>query len=128
MSANHLENHAREHLKMPETWHAFRYECFPKGCERTLYFQITGAVCTATYTKGPREGSPNWKKRDRTTECAAIITPEEHDAWLKNWEKTTGLCHECHGTTQEWAGWSVTEGNRYRPCTTCKATGKPTLA
>lgn len=112
-----LESHARELLELPPEWEAFRWEVKGRG----VY--IEGAVPNGVFKRGPRKGHTNWKLRDKATEAAIIISDDQHNRWLTNWEATTGQCYLCIGTTQEWAGWSAKDGSRYRPCTRCDATG-----
>jgi DnaJ-class molecular chaperone len=42
--------------------------------------------------------------------------------------ESSGLCWNCKSTGQTWAGWSVSEGAKYRPCSRCSGTGKAALA
>lgn len=125
---NHLEDHARELLKMPPEWRWFRWERLPVDAKTTTHTMVTGAVCTATFASGKRKGRTNWSKRDPNTERSVVISDSEHDAYLIQWEERTGHCHECGGTSQRWCGWSVTEGDRYRDCPRCNATGKRPVA
>ena len=122
----HLENHARELLKMPANWRYYRWQRMPEDappncCTHTL---VTGAVCSAVFARGPRKGHTNWSKRDAATDRSVLISDEEHNARLLAWEERTGNCHRCGGAGQDWAGWSAKEGDRYRPCPRCAATGK----
>jgi hypothetical protein len=64
-----------------------------------------------------------WEGNEKT----ACVTRAEVIAEMTRHETDTGRCAECDGTTQEWAGWSAYEGNRWRPCRRCGATGKPRL-
>lgn len=58
-------------------------------------------------------------------EKTACVTRADLDAEMIRHENETGRCAECDGSAQEWAGWSVTDGNKWRPCRRCGATGKP---
>lgn len=111
-----LEAHARELLDMPPEWRAYRWEVNGRG----VY--VEGAIPLTVYQRGPRRGQVKWKPR--THEAAIVVLNGQHCAWLTEWEAATGKCHNCSGTTQEWAGWSAKDGSRYRPCRRCEATGK----
>lgn len=86
--------------------------------------EITGAVVTETFKRGPRKGRLNWAKRDKSTEWSFRFTDAERAAFYAAWEAETGLCHACHGNGEEFYGWSRDEGNKYRPCNRCGATGE----
>jgi hypothetical protein len=86
-------------------------------------FLISGAVCTALFSRGPRKGRVNWAKRDRATEREIFISRADLEACQARWERETGKCRECFGTAQEWAGWSAKAGTIFKPCRRCEATG-----
>jgi len=73
--------HAIEQEGLPPNWQAFKYECFPKRGLKTLYFEITGAVCDAVITQGKRNGQPNWRKLDKATQRTEVLTVADHAAW-----------------------------------------------
>lgn len=54
----------------------------------------------------------------------ACVTEAEVKAEEVRYEAETGMCADCGGTKETWAGWSKNEGNKYRPCRKCGATGK----
>jgi len=56
-------------------------------------------------------------------EKLACVLQSELDAEHARYETETGNCFRCDGSGQEWAGWDHKEGNRYRPCRRCNATG-----
>jgi hypothetical protein len=120
-----LELHAREIAKLPETWQAFRFECFPHapGARGTLYYEIEGAIAPLK-TKGAAAGQPNWRQMDKGTRKTITITVGEHDAWETRWEETTGKCRKCAGTAQVFARWAKGEGATYKPCEACRGTGR----
>lgn len=113
----------RELLGVPEEWHWFEWECLPENGP-TQVMRVKGAVAPV-YEIGKRKGQRNWRGRDKQTEREAYITPDQRTAWLAKWEAETGKCHVCQGTCQETSGWDHIKGTTYRPCTRCKATGKP---
>ena len=119
-----LELHAIEVLKVPDGWRWFRFERLPKDARESTHIQITGAVCTEVFTRGPRKGHKNWSKRDLSTERQVVFSDAEHEKWCEQWEVKTGKCRACAGTGLDWCGWSAKEGNRYRDCRRCNATGK----
>jgi hypothetical protein len=84
---------------------------------------IQGAVCDAVFTRGPRQGSPNWSKRDPSTEREIALTGLQIRQFEMQWERKSGKCSVCLGTGKRWCGWSVDNGNRFRPCDRCNETG-----
>lgn len=118
MSGILLEEHAREKLGKPPTWRAFRYECLPAHSPDTTHYAITGMVCL-----DKKNGSPNWQcPLDEKAEV--IISVEEHEAWLVEWERKTGKCWRCTGTGKIIKRVSRIDGTEYRPCPECKGMGK----
>jgi len=61
-------------------------------------------------------------------EKTACVTVQETDAEEARYEADTGKCSKCDGTGQQWDGWSAANGNRFKPCTKCGATGRPANA
>ncbi len=57
-------------------------------------------------------------------EKTACVTKAEIDAEIVRYEAETGMCAECGGTKQEWAGWSISDGNKYIECRRCGGTGR----
>ena len=86
--------------------------------------EIQGGVCVEKFSRGPRKGRPNWARRDKAKDRTLYVRMDEFNAFLVEWERDTGKCHKCKGSTQEWVGWSKAEGDRMKPCTRCEATGK----
>jgi hypothetical protein len=123
--ADMLELHARELAQMPETWAAFRFECFPHVPDKrgNLYYEIEGAVAPMK-TKGIGAGQPNWKQMDKSTRKTVTILVSEQEAWEIRWEQTTGRCRKCMGTAQVFARWAKGEGATYKPCEACIGTGR----
>lgn len=119
-----LENHARELLKMPLNWKAFRFKRMPEDAVDTTHTLVTGAVCLHVYASGPRKGGTNWSKRDPSTERSVIISDAESASYRLLWEETTGNCHKCGGDGQEWTSWHHITGHAHAPCRRCNATGK----
>jgi hypothetical protein len=118
-----LETHAREKISAHPHWKAYAVACFPQKSMQVIYYQITGACCTAIYTRGPRKGTPNWKLRDRSTEREVHITPHEHQHWLHQWEERTGHCSHCEGTGKTLLSWSSETGTTYAACAACTGSG-----
>jgi hypothetical protein len=119
-----LEEHAIERERLPAGWRAYRWEAFPKNSVRLIYSQLTGGVPARLISRGPRKGSPDWSKIVPGTKREVVITPEEHRAWLTEWEKRTGKCCHCRGEAKVMESWSVSAGTTYRPCQRCNGTGK----
>ena len=120
---NLMEIHAREKAGMPESWCMYRWECFPKTADKTLYYQVTGIVAPLK-TKGKNKGRRNWRAGDKSTERVVILPVSDHEAWVAEWEKKTGNCAECTGTGRIMKRWSAASGAEYRPCGKCNGSGK----
>lgn len=93
-------------------WTPFRIETVGKTRD-ALY---TGAVETKR-----KNGKSNWPK----PHTQVVVTEGERDAEAARYEREHGRCRKCYGGGQEWGGWSAKDGNWYRPCSRCKATGRP---
>lgn len=116
--------HSRERFKLSDTWNIYHWEVFPKGQDRYIYYQFTGMVAP------PKKGKPGqyaWRRGDKSTERTVVITIDEHKAWLIEWERKTGKCHECQGSKEVMASCGV-NGITYRTCPRCKGTGEPPIA
>lgn len=96
-----------------EGWKAYRWE----DCDGDSI--VTGSVPDGTYKFGPRKGQPKFVGEGRKV----ILSKVELEAIATAYEGETGKCWDCKGTGQVWAGWSKTEGTRYRECQRCKGTG-----
>lgn len=123
------ELHARTLLGMPDSWRiasltAHSHDGNHARISPKDVIEVRGGVFPLK-TRGKNAGQPNWKKPEPGTKRSAYFTLAAHQEFLEKWEAETGKCSTCFGTTQEWAGWSVKEGTKYRPCTRCGATGKP---
>lgn len=116
-----VELMARERAGMPDDWRAFRYSWMPPG-GKPLYLEVVGAVAPI-YTRGDRKGTPNFKRRDVSTERTVYLTPAEMDAWEKRWEHQTGACRHCAGSGERLVSWSRDSGTKTRPCEDCGGSG-----
>ena len=88
-----------------------------------MLVEVIGAVAPLK-TRGKSKGCHNWDKMDKSTKRVVYITLKEHSEWVNAWEAKTGKCATCRGTGNEWCGWSVNEGSRYKVCTKCHGSGK----
>ncbi len=112
----------REKYGAPELWRWFKWE--RKEIDKPHEFLLVeGGVCTAKIERGKRKGQDDWKKRDKAMDRTFVVARKDLDAFQAEWQARTGSCFKCYGTGQEWGGWSAANGNRYRPCTKCNATG-----
>jgi ribosomal protein L40E len=102
---------ARKKLGVGDDWQWCESEAITGG------FLLTGSKTTI----GPRSGRPKWI---RPMEKVLIADADLREA-EKSWEAEHGKCFRCEGTKQELFGWSKADGNKYRPCTRCGATGNP---
>lgn len=116
--------HAKEKAHLPSNWRIYKWECFPKGGDETIYVAVTGAVCEHFKT-GEHKNERNWKLRDKTTDRTVNLPCAEHDAWKREWEKRTNKCSECTGTGEVLQSWSVTDGVKMRMCPKCKGAKTP---
>lgn len=113
---------AREKAHLPETWRVFHWQVL--GHARvTLGYRLVGAVAPPK-TRGKYKGKPNFDKLDKSTIRDVILLKAEYDSFVARWEVETGNCSRCQGSGQESAGWNVTDGPAYRPCSQCGATGR----
>ena len=117
-----LDECAREKAGMGDEWSPYSYKCLPEHPQESELVEVIGAVAPLK-TRGKSKGSRNWDKMDRATKRTVYITFKEHAEWVKAWEVKTGKCATCRGAGNEWCGWSVTEGSRYKECTKCHGSG-----
>lgn len=106
---------------MPAGWRWYALEALD-GVSPGSAVLITGAVCTATFSRGARVGQVNWAKRDKTTDRKLVATKAQLDAVRDAWEAETGKCSDCGGSGQQAWGWG-SEGAMYRHCRRCGTTG-----
>lgn len=116
--------HAKEKAHLPANWRIYKWECFPKGGDETIYVAVTGAVCEH-FKAGERKNERNWKLRDKNTERTVNLPCGEHEAWKLEWEKRTGKCSRCTGDGEVLESWSVANGVKNRPCPKCKVARTP---
>lgn len=123
-----LKAFIQEKYGVPDNWWIAKWErknYAPTGGRGPNEFMlVTGAVCPEVYKSGPRKGSENWSKRDRSTEMVAAVILSDLDAFELEWEQKTGLCKTCVGSGQEWRGWNRKTGDRFEECRRCGGTGK----
>lgn len=111
---NYYEEVAKRKLAALPTWSSFKFESRDKG----VY--LTGAESSGMRTRGKRKGRPRWDGK-RTS---VFVSDDEAKAEAAAYSAKTGNCYVCRGSAQEWCGWNHETGNRYQPCTKCRATGK----
>lgn len=106
---------ARKKLGASDEWQYFAWE---RVGEDALI--VRGGVPIGTVSRGPRKGQPKWERPgDRV-----VVTDAEERAERARYEAETGICSDCQGEKETWAGWSAEHGNRYRACRRCGATGQ----
>lgn len=105
---------SREKLGMPIEWECYKWE----KIGTTDDVLVTGGL-PRLITRGPRKGRKTWDGAG----AKVVVTQGEIEAAKLAYEAETNRCHRCGGDGQEWCGWSAAEGNRYKPCTRCNATG-----
>jgi len=114
MSAGTFRNAIAIEKSGIDGWVPFRYELIGKS--DTI---MTGGV-PRVLTRGPNKGQRKWDG----PHSQVAVTQVEIDAAMANYERETGNCAECEGSCKTVAGWSATDGTRFRECTKCDATGK----
>ncbi len=104
---------------LPEGWRWFAIDAHDKPED---FVELQGAVPIGVAKSGKRKGEPIWPPRK---ECQKLwIRIGDRDETMRLWEVETGKCSPCSGIGTEWAGWSATEGSRFRECRKCSGTGK----
>ena len=83
---------------------------------------VYGAVPKRVFVRGKNKGRPDF--RTKTQESIVVVTHADLQAAAVAYETETGNCWDCKGPGQEFAGWSVKEGTKTRPCRRCNGTGK----
>lgn len=117
-TVNFMEVVARKKVGEVQEWEVFKWEAVGEG--EHLSYIIEGGV-PRLLKSGKRKGKKTW--RDSPSK-RTVVTKAEIVQAAKDYEAETGNCHVCCGSGQEWAGWSCDEGNKYRDCRRCSATGK----
>ena len=113
--------YAVEVLKFPAGWRWFSLNSSTTGRKKVPegFARIEGAVSP----------TGKWKDRDPTTELMFVCRLCEVRQWFKRWAALMhGKCDVCWGTGREWFGWGKDTGHRYKQCTTCGGSGKPSDA
>jgi hypothetical protein len=103
----------RETANVPEGWRWFQADTSAKVAPEG-FIKLTGVVCP-----DKRNGQPNWKLRDKSTESIHFIEMAKLRVWIDEYAKSQGKCPKCWNSGLVWAGASVKEGTRYRPCNLC---------
>lgn len=116
--------HAKEKAGLPANWRLYKWECFPKGGDETIYIAVTGAVCEHFKT-GEHKNERNWKLRDKTTERTVNLVKLDHERWKLEWEQRTGKCERCTGTGEVLESWNHITGTKTRTCPKCKGARTP---
>lgn len=104
---------------LPLGWSWFHSEW--KGESAHAVMIVKGGVAGHVFQRGPNKGKPNPKKRTSVSEM--VVTRDDMRAVKAKWEAETGKCADCFGRGYCVVGWSKAEGEKYRGCTRCKATG-----
>lgn len=78
---------------------------------------IEGAIPTGeVFKSGKRKGELNLCKKVPGSERKVCVFFRDYDAFVKEWERENATCSTCMNTGLASAGWSVAEGQKYRPC------------
>ena len=112
---------ARQKIGASEDWGAMKWSSI--GVARDMV-NVTGAVMTERYKRGPRKGRLNWSKRDKKTECTVTVSSAEIDAAKAAWSLATGKCACCRGRGTRVSSISIENGTTYRQCESCNGSGE----
>lgn len=112
---NFIERAARKKLSESESWKMIGWELVGD----TGDVIVKGGI-PRKLKSGPRKGQDTWRDTEIKKAC---VTEKEDVIERLLYESETGNCSKCQGTKQMYAGWSAEEGNRYKPCNRCNATG-----
>ena len=118
MKIDLLDEYCKQLRNLPAGWRHISWERVD-GVEGDM-LKVDGAV----FGDKP-DGGPDWKSRDKTTECTFVISLKAQSAWVEEWEQRTNQCQRCVNTPGVWEyGWSAKSGKMTKPCPRCNATGK----
>lgn len=124
MSVDWIIETARKVCGVPDGWRWHTSTVgVPGGKELPVgTFRVQGGIPQRFFTKGKRKGRPDWKC---CTEARVVFfTREDITRVQQEWERETGKCAQCEGSGQEWAGYNVRTGDRFRKCLLCGGSGK----
>ena len=107
---------ARKKLNQPQEWQMCGWERIGDSYD----LLVEGGI-PRLLKSGPRKGMRTW--RDSKINKVCVTEAEEIQEKL-NYEKETGKCCKCSGSGSMWYEWNHIDGNKYKPCNRCGATGK----
>ncbi|WP_320152984.1 hypothetical protein [uncultured Tolumonas sp.] len=110
-----VEMVARRKLNQPEEWELCGWERI--GDSNDLI--VEGGI-PRPLKSGPRKGARTWRDSKISKVC---VTDAEEIQEKLNYEKETGKCCKCAGTGSMWYEWHHIDGNKYKACNRCSATG-----
>lgn len=114
------EMHARELLRVGDTWHLSRVEALDEDS------RAPDARIRVTGWEAPLlpDGCVSWRRKVKGTCRVVIFTHAQHRAFLLAWEQRTGKCYQCapDNPGMEWIGWDLLDGNSFQVCTRCGGT------
>lgn len=111
---------ARQKVGGDEAWLVARWERI--GDTNDLKVGIGPARDKLT---GKNKGLKTWRDTSgKLTLKYCVVTEGEIQQAMAAYEARTGNCSECEGTGSYCYGWSAKEGNMFRPCSHCGASGK----
>ena len=123
MASLYLE-HAREILGVGDEYKMASWDAKDAlklgPCHPNTRIKVTLAIAPLL-----EDGRVAWAYEEKGTRKKAVFTNAEHDAWMLEWEKRTGLCHQCDlkRPGQEYMGFDQT-GSKFQTCSRCGGTGK----
>lgn len=112
---------AKEKAGLAADFHNYEWESLHPDTDGIDALRMEFAKCPLL-VRGKFKGRPNFRK---ATEYKTVwLTGDEITQRAAEWEKRTGKCSECEGTTQVFHSWNHETVTKFRPCDKCNATGK----
>lgn len=124
MSVKFIQEIAIKKAGVPGDWRPFEIEMgrdIPGSNVPPGMYRCVGAICTIG-----ADGLPDWPKTKKAMKFLATvwISEEELSSYVSAWEEETGQCSKCLGSGQQWNGWSMLAGTKFKTCTKCGGSGK----
>jgi hypothetical protein len=116
-----LDMTVRKKIGLPVEWEIFAWSLIGNCKEDWDRGDMLVSIGVPRRLKsGPRKGKKTWRGCE-TRKC--VVSRVEVNQTAEAWERETGKCMDCYGTGNKWSGWSRENGDRFKPCKRCEATG-----
>lgn len=118
--ANLYEAHARAKAGLGPEFRMARWEGKAATKTKPEHMRVTLMVAPLL-----DDGRVAWDYAEQGTRTVVEFSHADHEAYLLQWERDTGKCHQCATghPGQEFAGWSQARGAEYRVCHRCHGSG-----